>query len=352
MTRAVTRGGYAARTMARNSEVIRQWQVLRSIDSVRNGISVARLAEEHRVNPRTIRRDLEALCRAGFPLTDTKVNGTSMWRLSDRPFHKLEELGLGLTELCALYFSRSLLHTLAGTVLLDDTERAFARIERALPARCKEFVDRLPRVLQAKTRGRKTQNDRRFPEILGRVLDAIIRHRRATMRYASLSSRRTKEYVIEAQRIAYADGGIYVIGWIPEYGAMRTFAAERIETFALQDDTFQPRPLPPAPFADSLGVHTGKPETIVIEFDADAAAYVRAREWHPSQRIEDRDDGSAVLTMKVCNDRALRAWVLGFGPSARVIAPEALVKSVVSAVIETRLRYASRRPEMLAIKAG
>lgn len=338
--------------MARNSEVIRQWQVLRSIDSVRNGITVARLAAEHGVHARTIRRDLEALCRAGFPLTDTKVNGTSMWRLSERPFHKLQELGLGLTELCALYFSRSLLQTLGGTLLLDEAEHAFAKIERALPARCREFVDRLPRMLQAKARGRKTQDGRRFREILSRVLDATLLHRRATMRYASASSRRTKEYVIEVQRIAYADGGIYVIGWVPEYRELRTFAAERIETFALEDETFAPRALPTAPFADSLGDHSGNPETVVIEFDADAAAYVRAREWHPSQRIEVRDDGGAVLTMNVCNDYALRAWVLGFGPQARVLAPDSLAQSVIATVIATRLRYANARTEMLAVKAG
>lgn len=337
--------------MARNSEVIRQWQILRSIDGVRNGITVVKLAAEHGVHTRTIRRDLEALSRAGFPLTDGKVNGTSMWKLSDKPFNKLQELGLSLPELAALYFSHSMLTTLAGTPLLDEAERAFAKIERALPARCRKFIDRLPRALQAKARGRKKQNDRRLREILARVLDATLLHRRATMRYASASSGRTKDYIIEAQRIAYADGGIYVVGWVPEYGGMRTFAAERIHAFGLLDDVFEPRALPTAPFADSLGVHSGQPETVVIELRADAAAYVREREWHPSQVIEDRSDGGLVLTMRVCNDYALRAWVLGFGPAARVLAPKSLVQSVVADVIETRRRYAAApggRAEMLA----
>ena len=339
--------------MARNSEVIRQWQILRSIDAVRNGITVGKLAAEHGVHTRTIRRDLEALSRAGFPLTDAKINGTSMWKLSDRPFHKLIEHGLSLTELCALYFSHSLLATLAGTLLLDDAERAFAKIERALPVRCRTFIDRLPRVLKAKAHGRKKQDDRRLREILARVLDATLLNRCATMRYASASSGRTKEYVIEAQRIVYADGGIYVVGWVPEYGGMRTFAAERIHTFGLLDGMFEPRALPLAPFADSLGVHTGKPEAVVVEFDADAAVYVREREWHPSQEIEVRGDGGLVLRMNVCNDYALRAWVLGFGPSARVIEPQSLAQSVIAAVVETRRRYArGARMEMLAIKAS
>ena len=98
------------------------------------------------------------------------------------------------------------------------------------------------------------------------------------MRYASASSRRTKEYVVEPQRLAFAQGGIYLFAWVPEYQQMRTFAAERIETFALMDETFEPRPLPLEPFGDSLGVNTGKPEKIVLEFDAsDCAVRPRAR---------------------------------------------------------------------------
>jgi predicted DNA-binding transcriptional regulator YafY len=100
--------------MARNSEVIRQWEILRAVDGARNGIVIGKLASELNVCARTIRRDLNALCRAGFPLYDEKVNGTSMWKLNTRPFHRLEQTGLSVTELCALYFSRTLLDTLAG----------------------------------------------------------------------------------------------------------------------------------------------------------------------------------------------------------------------------------------------
>ncbi len=37
------------------------------------------------------------------------------------------------------------------------------------------------------------------------------------MRYAS-ASERTKQYVIEPQRIVYAHGGIYLVAWVAEYG--------------------------------------------------------------------------------------------------------------------------------------
>jgi predicted DNA-binding transcriptional regulator YafY len=342
--------------MARNAEVVRQWEILRSIDCARHGIAIAKLAAEHRVHQRTIRRDIDALGRAGFPLLDQKVNGTSMWKLDSRPFRRLEQLGLSLTETCALYFSRSLLCALAGTPLLDEAERAFAKIERALPSGSRKFLNALPRVLKAKASGRKKQDARRLREILSRVLDATLLHRRATMRYSSASSRHTKDYIVEAQRIAYADGGLYVLAWVPEYAEMRTFAAERIHTFGLRDEVFAPRPLPTEPFANSLGVNSGTPETIVIEFEPEAAAYVREREWHTSQVIDERGDGGIVLTMEVCNDRPLRAWVLGFGGSAQVISPDSLAHDIFEAANDLRRRYqrasTKGRFEMLKIRAS
>jgi predicted DNA-binding transcriptional regulator YafY len=240
--------------------------------------------------------------------------------------------------------------------LLDDAERAFAKVERALPLASRRFLDQLPRVLKAKPDGRKKHDERRLREILARTLDATLLHRRATMRYASASSRRTKEYTIECQRMVYAQGGIYLIAWVPEYTQMRTFAAERIETFALMDDTFEPRPLPVEPFGDSLGVNTGTPERIVIEFEPATARYIRAREWHRSQAIEDTADGGLVLTLHVCNDQPLHAWILGFGPGARVVSPASLVQDIFESADATRRRYMKTSPvprfEMLSIKAG
>ena len=45
--------------MARNSEMTRQWQVLRDIDAARTGITIPKLAAAREVHQRTIRRDLD-----------------------------------------------------------------------------------------------------------------------------------------------------------------------------------------------------------------------------------------------------------------------------------------------------
>jgi predicted DNA-binding transcriptional regulator YafY len=328
--------------MARNSELIRQWEILRAIDAARQGIGVPKLAALQRVHPRTIRRDIEALSKAGFPLYEDKVNGTSMWKLTTKPFRGLEETGLSITELCALYFSRSIMEALTGAPFQDDVERAFMKLEKALPVASRKFLNRFPSMLKAKSNGRKKQDERKTREILARVLDASLRQRRVEMRYSSSSSQRTKDYTVDPLRLSYAHGGVYLIAWVKEYAQMRTFAVERNRTLAVLDEHFETRALPMEPFADSLGVHTGTPERVEIEFDPGVAEYVKERDWHRSQQMDSRPDGSLIVCLDVCDDRPLRSWIHSFGPLARVVFPKRLAQEVFEEIEEARERYMPR----------
>jgi predicted DNA-binding transcriptional regulator YafY len=119
------------------------------------------------------------------------------------------------------------------------------------------------------------------------------------------------------------------------------------------DEHFEPRPLPPEPFGNSLGVHTGSPELVEIEIDPRAAAYVREREWHRSQEILEREDGSLLVRLCVCNDRPLRSWILSLGAMARVVSPAGLAQQIFDEIDEARERYQPRfKLEMLRMPAS
>jgi predicted DNA-binding transcriptional regulator YafY len=330
--------------MARNSELIRQWEILREIDNARTGIAIARLAEKRQVHPRTIRRDLDALVRAGFPIYDEKTNGTSMWRLNGRPFKGLEQVGLSVTEVAALFLARAVLAAQGVTPMAEELTRAFDKVESALPAGAKQFLTRLPAMIKAKAAGTRRHDARRTREIVNRLTEASLAHRRVDMTYHSASSRRTKTYVVDPLRLTAADGGLYLTAWVDAYDEMRTFAVERIKTLAVRDDHFELRPLPAEPFANSLGVFSGRPELVEIEFDTEVAAYVAARDWHRSQEIRTRDDRSIVMRLTVCNDRPLRAWILGFGGAARVVMPASLAQDIYEEFDAGRERYTPRLP--------
>jgi predicted DNA-binding transcriptional regulator YafY len=328
----------------RNAEVIRQWTILREIENARGtGVTIDDLAALCGVTTRTIRRDLQALEESGFPLYDDKTNddGKTRWRVNGQAFKGLSA-GLTVSELCALYFSRTLLESLSGTPFRADVESAFEKLASALTPHMRQFLDQLPRVIATKADPMRRHDNPRQQQIIARALDATLHHRQATLLYHSKSSDRTKTYLVHPYRLAHAQGGMYLLAYVPEYSEVRTFAVERIQDISLLEARFTPiEDLPDAAFPHSLGVHSGPPEQVEIAFEPAVVDYVRAREWHPSQQIRVDETGRALMTLDVCLDRALQSWILSFGPFARVVSPERLAREIAEQFAEATARYAS-----------
>jgi predicted DNA-binding transcriptional regulator YafY len=325
--------------MPRNAEVIRQWSILRELEASRR-VTIDELAEQTGVTTRTIRRDLEALQTAGFPLFDDVIDGKRYWTLEQKAFRRLDDTGFTLAELSALYFSRTLVECLAATPFQRDVSSAFDKLAGALTPGMRQFLDRLPLVFQAKGAPARGLDDRAERDHITKLLDATLHNRRAAMKYFSLSSQREKEYLIEPYRLIYSQVGLLLLAFVPEYQAFRTFAVERIRGISLQEERFTPVELPEETFAHSLGINQGTPERIEIAFDRQIAPYIRERRWHPSQQIADAADGGIVVTLHVTNDWALRSWILSFGPLAKVLSPAALATHIKDEVARAAARYA------------
>ncbi len=300
--------------MPRSAESIRQWKILRHLETSRHGETVRALARQHGVTERTIWRDMEALQEAGFPLTNEKPDGKTRWKLLPNGLKGLQDSALSLSELASLYFSRVLVQCLAGTPFQEDARSAMDKVAAALPPRMRAFLDRLPAALNVKATPGKKREETRYHKHLAELLNAILESRRVKMQYYSASSRRTKEYLVEPYRLAYAQGGMYLLAQVPKYRQLRTFAVERIKTLSVTSEMFEVSEGATAdPFPHSLGVHTGPPEHIEIEFLPEAAVHIRERSWHASQQIREKPDGSIRLSLDVCNDWSLRSWIGAIG---------------------------------------
>ncbi len=327
--------------MERHTEIVRQWRILLALEGKSRGLSLAAAQEVagDGVSERTIRRDFDALTQAGFPIETEKRNGKAVFRLNRDVFRGVVAAGFSLSELCALYLSRTVLSAVTGRPFQDSLASAFDKLYEALPPALWKFIESLPDALAAKEHASRPRaaGSAKFMDTL---LSAILGRRRVRMRYHSFSSQKVKVYVVEPYRLAYAQGGLYLQAFVPEYGEMRTFAAQRVEQAVALEESFSPvTDAPSDVFPHSLGAYSGTPAEVVIEFSEAEAPYIQEREWHPSQRIDELAGGRIRLTLNVVIDWGLQAWVMGFGAAATVVTPQAFADRIVENLEEARASY-------------
>ncbi|MFQ5849302.1 MAG: helix-turn-helix transcriptional regulator [Candidatus Binatia bacterium] len=312
--------------MPRNDQVTRQWHLLRRLESSR-GVTLQELVDsipdDFPKNPRTVRRDLEALEAVGFPLTTDQVNGQTRWKLMEG-FRDIPALGFSATELMALLFSRNLLKPLEGTAIQVSLASALNKAAAALPLRGHEYVQAMEKVFSIGLGPHK--NYRQHTKTIDLVTQAIDTARTAQIRYYSASRNATRRREVDPYRLWYAAGGLYLIAYCHFRKDVRMFAVERIRSIILTDHPYQ-FPLGfdvEAYVQDALMVMRGRRIEVELLFSKKAAAWVKDKVWHSSQKIILLKDGRFRMTLQVADTDEVVGWVLSFGSQVRVMSPESL----------------------------
>jgi predicted DNA-binding transcriptional regulator YafY len=313
--------------VARNTQVIRQWHLLRRLEGS-TGLTLQALADglpdDSPKHLRTVRRDLEALEGSGVPLVNERVDGQTRWKLLDG-FRRLPALGFAPSELMALVFSRDLLRPLQGTHLHAALDSALTKASAALPPAGLDFVRQMREFLSVRFGPHKTYRAHRGA--IDRATRAIADRRTVQIRYLSASSGKTGRREVDPYHLWYAAGGLYLIGYCHRRRDVRMFAVERIRSLTITDHPYQ---LPlgfdvEAYVQDALVVMRGGRQIAVeLVFDRPTAAWARDRVWHPSQGLVSLRGGRLRMTLRVADTRELVGWILSFGRGVKVLRPDEL----------------------------
>lgn len=161
------------------------------------------------------------------------------------------------------------------------------------------------------------------------VRDAWTRRARVRFRYPARDGGALAERIVEPYRVSYHAGRYYLIGFDvrPRSGGWRQYALDRIAGPVHPAGTFTRRSVPQAYRGeDAVGLFKTAPALeVTIELSARVAAAVVARRWQAQQRVEQRPDGSALITFLVYDLGEAVRWAFGFGPDARIVAPPSAV---------------------------
>jgi predicted DNA-binding transcriptional regulator YafY len=136
-------------------------------------------------------------------------------------------------------------------------------------------------------------------------------------------------------------GDLYLLCYVPKWNGIRYLAVEGIkkaerskERFEIHEDSSASDFLN-VPF----GIFHGKPISVKILFDKELADYIRGRTWHPTQKIKATGDGQILLSMAASGKEEIKAWILGFGPKAKVISPKSLRNEIEADLLRAFARY-------------
>jgi len=309
--------------MARGDQLARQWKIIQTLLAARKGKSAADLAAVVGCGWRTVYRDLEALQAAGFPFYTEKEGGKSTWSLLDTTGDNIP-LPLSPTELMALYFSRSMMEVLRGTVFYDSLESLFEKIKATLPPEYLAYLSRIEQSLAVISKPYKRVGKLR--EMIERISQAVAQKNYIKIVYYTMSRKKQTRRKVAPYKIWFFDGTFYLIGNCGLREDIRIFALDRIKQLEQTDESFEV----PADFdiddfmKASFGVFHGEPVTVRIRFAPEVAEYIKEKTWHASQRIEPRSDGSILFEVQVAGIKEIKFWLLRWGAKAVVLSPPSL----------------------------
>jgi predicted DNA-binding transcriptional regulator YafY len=294
------------------------------------GLSIYDVAARFGVNPRTALRYVQALLRAGEPLFEELEGKRKVWRLM--PTARRQSITLTTAQMVALFLSRRVFDFLAGTGFQEDLDDVFAKLEATLRRKDVAAVRNLDRKVFDVNEARHLYEGR--IEDVNDIMTALLREERLRVTHEGVSGGR-KTFVLEPYTLLVYKKGLYLAGRSDGHGGeIRTFALDGFRAVTwLRGQKFEVPPdfRPEQITGGAFGLIRAPQATRVrVRFDAKVARYVQRRMWHPTQRFRKRASGGVEMTMDVRGTVEVVSWVLGFGPTAEVLAPSELRAQVAA----------------------
>jgi len=291
------------------------------------------------VDRRTALRDIDSLVAAGVPVVRTGEGAGVVYSIGHG--YRSAGLKLHLAEALALEFGSQLLGFLGGTDLgrwMDDLQENLGpAFDPATTERLASLRSRLL-YLSEPYRSYDAHDD-----VIDELVSALLQQRELEIEHEG--RRRRFFQRLQPLGLVIYRRALYVVVQEPPSGRRLRLAVDRIRAANRRKEHFDY----PADFdlaqemSGCYGIYQeGEPEEVAIRFSARVAHFVRARTWHPTQRLEETDDGGVLLRMETCG-RELVRLVLEFGPTAEVVTP-AWLRDAVAGELRDALALYERAP--------
>ncbi|MCP1308968.1 helix-turn-helix transcriptional regulator [Paenibacillus tyrfis] len=282
-------------------------------------LSASMLAEEFQVSQRTIYRDIDVICAAGFPVVSYQ-GAKGGYGMMDG--YKMDKSLLGS------YDVNSLITVLRSLTTVFEDERAQGTIERLQTIGPEHRTTSLSVDLET----RRTE-----PDALRHLRMAITQRNIVRFDYINVKNERTTRDM-EPLRLHFKYRNWYVYGFCRTRRDYREFRLSRMLNLFLTQETFEPHHEVPEEAALSNKGWQDQLEDVVIRVWPEALAEVMDQ-FHQADK-QFHNDGSMTLRIPVYQPLQARwLWtiLLSFGSGAEVLEPPAL-RGIVKEQLQNALK--------------
>ena len=319
--------------MSDNKQIVRQLDILRELAARTYGATLQELADESGVSTRTIQRDLNTLSDVGFIIEEKVRDRKKYFTVKNN----LPPLNFPIDEIIALTFIEGIVSPLEGTPYKEAFQKTLNRIRTVLPEEMRVFLEKAGAAYYPHHRGQK---ELIYPEVFKTAHLAIKERRICNITYRAINTEQTKTYPITPFRLLYYHNGYYLICRNPKYDNLLTLAAERIQDLEITSQTFDP----PDDLdienriQQAFGITLEDPMDVKVRFSAWQARFIKQRIWHPSQEIEELDNGEIILSFQASGFYDIKSWILSHGADAEVLEPADLREEIIKE-LEKKLAF-------------
>jgi predicted DNA-binding transcriptional regulator YafY len=302
------------------------------------------LAEKTGLEPKQVGRYLNTLEALGFPLKWQRRGTEDMVAMERNVQKRLRLLPFTTEELTALHFYTSLASYVHDTTPLGHLHTAGQKIATFLqhdlqPGR------QLSGAFLAFAKHYKVYGTPQTQDVLHSLIPALLESRVCDVTYKTPTADTARSYRIHPYTLCLYHGGLYLFAYRPEQETLMVLSVERICTIDPDNTSFIKDPTIlqhiEARRQRAFGIiDDDEAFSVTLKFTAAQAPYVRERVWHPSQCLEEQEDGSLLLQFQASGEFEIMRWILGWGSEVEVIEPPALRQALAQRLQAAAQQYA------------
>jgi len=241
--------------------------------------------------------------------------------------YTISSIALTGSELNAIEFAAGILEQFKGTDLHNEFDRAVDKILETLSIRKILKNEQIEKIIQV-----EKASYFKGTEYLSQLIENIKKSQIVTFDYHSFERQEAKKHTLHPYLLKEYRNRWYLVGYHPEYKAIRTFGIDRIDNLKVSKEKYTMINGfdPIAYFKHSFGItiSDNKPEEVILSFAPLEGKYVKNQTLHATQKTITENDKEFRISINVMVSYELQMQIMSYGDTVKVIKPASLAKVV------------------------